>query len=272
MPRANRHFLTGYIWHITHRCHGKEFLFNDQADRNCWLSLLRKARDRFGITVLGYCVTCNHIHLMLEDTGIIDAIPRSMQFMQGQFAQSYNRNTGRINAFWGDRYFATAIQSGIHLIRCLAYIDLNMVRAGIVTHPDQWRECGYKEIHNECTRDGIINKNRLAALLDCKDFQSLKKVHDQIIEETLQKEELIRDSRWTESLAVGSQVFTERFAERLGDRLKSRSVIQVNNEDVFMVREDTSSNYITVDHKTESTELSNEIRFDDIETVGYQDT
>jgi putative transposase len=265
MPRANRHFLPGYIWHITHRCHGKEFLFNDQTDRKYWLSLLRKARDRFGLTILGYCVTCNHIHLMLEDRGIIDSIPRSMQFMQGQFAQSYNRNTGRINAFWGDRYFATAIQSGIHLSRCLAYIDLNMVRAGIVAYPDQWIECGYQEIHNERTRDGIINKNRLAALLECPDFDNLKKVHNHVIEETIQKHELIRDTRWTESLAVGSQAFTEGFAERLGERLKSRSVMQLNDEDVFMVREDNSLNYAIPEYFMESAVLkgNNEIEYND---------
>ena len=26
MPRANRYFLPGHVWHITHRCHKKEFL------------------------------------------------------------------------------------------------------------------------------------------------------------------------------------------------------------------------------------------------------
>jgi putative transposase len=263
MPRANRHFLPGYIWHITHRCHGKEFLFNDQSDRKYWLSLLLKARDRFGLTVLGYCVTCNHIHLMLEDTATIDSISRSMQFMQGQCAQAYNRKSERINAFWGDRYFATAIQSGIHLKRCLAYIDLNMVRAGVVSHPDQWYECGYQEIHQVRTRDGIINKNRLAALLECPDSESLREVYNKIIDEVIQKNELIRDSRWTESLAVGSQAFTENFAERLGGRLKSRSVMQVNDDDVFMVREDSSQNYVAADHMVDFTELkgNNEIEY-----------
>lgn len=214
-------------------------------------------------------MTCNHIHLMLEDRGLPDSIPRSMQFMQGQFAQSYNRNTGRINAFWGDRYFATAIQSGIHLIRCLAYIDLNMVRAGIVAYPDQWNECGYHEIHNERTSDGIINRNRLAALLECPDFENLKTVHTQIVEETIQKKELLRDTRWTECLAVGSQEFTKNFADRLGGRLRSRSAMQVNDEDVFMVREDSSQNYTTGDYEIESTGLkgNNEIEYDDRDTA-----
>ena len=241
MPRANRHFLPGYIWHITHRCHGKEFLLNDKVDREHWLSLLHKAKKRFEITVLGYAVTCNHIHLLIEDTGILNSIPKSMQLVQGQLAQSFNRRTGRINAFWGDRYFATAIESGIHLIRCLAYIDLNMVRAGVVTHPSQWRECGYNEIQNGRVRDGIINQHRLAALLDCKDLEDLKRVHNQIITETLHRDMLKRDERWTGSIAIGSRKFTERFAAELGDRLKSRAVIQIEKEDVFAVREESGA-------------------------------
>ncbi|MGE4344011.1 MAG: hypothetical protein AB7F20_06950 [Geoalkalibacter sp.] len=45
---------------------------------------------------------------------------------------------GRKGAFWEDRYHAAAIESGEHLLRCLVYIDLNMVRAGAVSHPQEW--------------------------------------------------------------------------------------------------------------------------------------
>jgi hypothetical protein len=33
MPRANRYFLPGHIWHITHRCHQKKFLLKFARDR-----------------------------------------------------------------------------------------------------------------------------------------------------------------------------------------------------------------------------------------------
>jgi hypothetical protein len=37
MPRASRYFLPGYVWHITHRCHQKEFLLKFSRDRKRWL-------------------------------------------------------------------------------------------------------------------------------------------------------------------------------------------------------------------------------------------
>ena len=32
MPRANRHFVPGQLWHITHRCHEKSFLLRFPRD------------------------------------------------------------------------------------------------------------------------------------------------------------------------------------------------------------------------------------------------
>ncbi len=50
----------------------------------------------------------------------------------------YNQRKSRKGAFWEDRYHATAIQTNQHLIRCIAYIDFNMVRARVVKHPKEW--------------------------------------------------------------------------------------------------------------------------------------
>ncbi len=75
-----------------------------------------------------------------------------MQLIEGRTAQAHNRRKGRKGAFWEDRYHATAIESGEHLWRCLVYVDLNMVRAGVVDHPCQWKWSGYHEIQKPKTR------------------------------------------------------------------------------------------------------------------------
>ena len=79
-------------------------------------------------------LTSNHIHLLVKDTGR-DVIAQSMQLIAGRTAQEYNQRKNRQGAFWEDRYHATAIEADEHLHRCLVYIDLNMVRAGVVNHP-----------------------------------------------------------------------------------------------------------------------------------------
>ena len=118
MPRANRHFLPGYVWHITHRCHKKEFLLKFGRDRRRWLYWLFEAKKRFGLCVLNYIVTSNHIHLLVKDNGD-RIIARSLQLIAGRTAQEYNRRKHRPGAFWEDRYHATAVQSDAHLLKCL---------------------------------------------------------------------------------------------------------------------------------------------------------
>ena len=102
-------------------------------------------------------VTSNHIHLLVVDDGDRDMIARSIQLVAGRPGQEYNQRKARKGAFWEDRYHATAVEGGDHLFRCLVYIDLNMVRVGIVDHPLQWLFCGYNEIRNPKRKNVLIS-------------------------------------------------------------------------------------------------------------------
>jgi putative transposase len=78
-----------------------------------------------------------------------------MQLIAGRTAQEYNRRKNRHGAFWEDRYHATAIQAGDYLHQCVAYTDLNMMRAGVVKHPRERENSGYREIQKPPSRYGI---------------------------------------------------------------------------------------------------------------------
>jgi putative transposase len=77
MPRAKRNYVPGYVWHLTHRCHNREFLLKFEKDRLRWRYWLFEARKRFGLSVLNYMVTSNHVHLLVRDKGK-STIARSM--------------------------------------------------------------------------------------------------------------------------------------------------------------------------------------------------
>jgi REP element-mobilizing transposase RayT len=95
-----------------------------------------EAKKRFGLCVLNYMVTSNHVHLLVKDTGA-NVIAESMQLIAGRTAQEYNQRKGKQGAFWEDRYHAMAIETDEHLHRCLIYMDLNMVRANEYRSPFQ---------------------------------------------------------------------------------------------------------------------------------------
>lgn len=240
MPRAHRHYLPGHVWHITHRCHKKEFLLKFAKDRDCWLDWLLEAKQRYETCILNYMVTSNHVHLLLLDNGDRDVIPRTLQLIAGRTGQEYNQRKSRQGAFWEDRYHATAVQSDDHLIRCLIYIDLNMVRAGVVAHPSEWSWSGYNEIQTPKERYTLINRTKLMALLGVHDDKTLSEHHRQWISDALEKDFRQRESRWTDSIAVGSKAFIEQTKEQLGFRAKGRSIEEL--EDVCALRE-ANKNY-----------------------------
>jgi REP-associated tyrosine transposase len=185
MARANRHFISGYAWRITHRCHKKEFLLKLVKDRERLLYCFFQAKKRYGLCILNFIITSNHFHLLVYDKGHNpDHIPKSIQLIAGRTGQEYNQRKNRKGAFWEDRYHATAVQDDSHLIQCINYIDMNMVRAGVVDHPEEWKQSGYNEIRNPRKRYGLINYDCWMKLLSFSEYDSLKAAHNQWVENT----------------------------------------------------------------------------------------
>ena len=128
MSRANRHFIPGHVWHFTHRCHKREFLLKFGKDRIRWMQWLYEAKKRYGLVILNYIVTSNHIHLIVHGKDSGDTIPKSIQLLDGRTGQEYNQRKKRKGAFWEDRYHAKAIETGEHPLRCILYVDLHPVK------------------------------------------------------------------------------------------------------------------------------------------------
>ena len=241
MARAKRHYLPGQVWHITHRCHKRDFLLKLKIDRTRWLHWLYEAKKRYGLVVLNYTVTSNHIHLLVFDEKGRDVIPQSIKLIAGRTGQEYNVRKNRKGAFWEDRYHATAIQSEQHLFRCLAYIDLNMVRAGVVSHPSEWQFGGYNEIQNPRRKCTVIAYEKLAELSGFALYDNFRESHCGLVTELLSNV-ISRQAWWSESIAVGSESFVEAIKQQLGFRAKGRKIEEANED--FQLREEIKT-YVT---------------------------
>jgi putative transposase len=155
------------------------FLLKLKVDQRNWLQWLYKAKKRYGLVILNYAVTSNHIHLLVYDDKGRDVIPQSVKLVAGRTAQEYNLRKMRKGAFWEDRYHATAVESEHHLFQCLKYIDLNMVCAGVVNHPSQWEFSGYTEIQNPRRKNVLIAYQKLAELTGIDNYETFRKAHQE---------------------------------------------------------------------------------------------
>jgi putative transposase len=261
MARANRHYIPGQVWHLTHRCHKKEYLLKFSKDRQQWMKNLYAVKKKFGLVILDYMVTSNHTHLLVYDKDGVGVIPKSIQFLAGRTAQDYNNRKGRFGAFWQDRYHATAVETGEHLKKCLVYIDLNMVRANIVDHPSQWKWCGYNEIQNPRRKNVIIDYEKLFELSGFETYGVFQSAHKQWIDYTLTNDELKRESHWTQSIATGSKSFVQEIHSKLGIRARGKQIVETS--DGYQVCEEISSYNAFFDTEKGNIEGENCLFWDD---------
>ena len=258
MARANRHFFSDSVWHITHRCHNKEFLLNFICDRRNWLRWLFQAKLRFDLCILNYIVTSNHIHLLVFEKTGENSIPHSMQLVAGRTGQDYNRRKKRRGAFWEDRYHATAVETDDHLADCMTYIDLNMVRANAVDIPADWAHSGYFEIQNPSERYSLIDRKQLISLLDLSGFKDLQDFCQYQIEKKLASDGWARrEAQWTESVAVGSHKFTAETKSKLGVRAKGRKITNSLDGSTFKLSEPETTYNVVSDTKNRALRSEN---------------
>jgi len=209
MPRSNRYILPGYIYHVTHRCHDRRFLLKFGVDRTEYRERLRLALQEYRISLFSYCITSNHTHLLLA-CRVKNDISRMMQKLEGEFAQYYNGKRARRGAFWEDRFHTTMIGEGSYFLNCTVYIHLNMVRAGVVRHPSEWRWCGHDELVGERSRYRLIDRDGLANLLGPGRRDDFEQAYRREIADAIARRKLEREPWWTESIAVGSEEFIQR--------------------------------------------------------------
>jgi putative transposase len=246
MPRRRRYWGNHACYHITHRCHERRYLFKFAKYRDMYRQYLFEATQRFNVSVLAYVVTSNHVHVLIAtgDRGR-PLVSEALQYVHGEMGQHYNIARKREGSFWSNRFHATWGETGAHLRRCLFYIDMNMVRAGVVEHPAAWRHGSAHELASPRHRYRVVDRSRLLERLGFPDWQAYMQWYEaglaQILEHRLFME---AQPFWSESLAVGSADWVGTAAVRSG--MKQYSVVETdlrwpeNVKTVFLRRKNAS--------------------------------
>jgi REP element-mobilizing transposase RayT len=253
-----------------------DIVINDD-DRKLFLDTLVEMGERFKIDLFAYVLMDKHFHLLVKmipddrfsDEDIQKRFDRfygdSREFAEGQipylreklsspsefmreikvgFARYYNRRHHRRGYFWGDRFKSVIVDKGETLVNCLAYIDLNPLRAGLVDRPEdyRWNSLGYhlqtenkdqflstdfglKEFSVKSKKERIRRYRRYvyeAGAINRPDNMQAKVIDDKVVEKERKKDfEISRISRFrhrtryfTDSGIIGSKEFVAENYQR----------------------------------------------------------
>ena len=137
MSRLPRLTVTDYPHHVILRGNNRQAIFRDDADRRLMLELLQQHAQSQGVDVHAYVLMDNHLHLLLTPRRE-RALPLMMQAVGRTYVRAFNQRHGRTGTLWEGRYRSTLIQTDRYLLACMTYIDLNPVRAGMVSLPQEY--------------------------------------------------------------------------------------------------------------------------------------
>ena len=108
MSREARVVAEGVPHHITQRGNNRQNVFLLNEDRRSYIETLRATSRQHGLTILGYCLMTNPVHLV--------AIPKratSMAKAIGQahwnYVMCFNKNNGRQGHLWQNRFYSCPV-------------------------------------------------------------------------------------------------------------------------------------------------------------------
>jgi putative transposase len=131
MARLPRLTVPGYPHHVIQRGNNRQAIFSSTADYLMLLALLEEYAQKFSVALHAYVLMTNHFHLLATPT-TDEGLPQMMQAVGRRYVRYFNDRQQRSGTLWEGRYRSTLIETDRYFLACMAYIDLNPVRAGLV--------------------------------------------------------------------------------------------------------------------------------------------
>ncbi len=142
MARLPRLSMAGYAHHLIQRGNNRQAIFASDADRRTMLDLLTEHAKQWNVAVHAYVLMDNHFHL-LATPSTDDGLAKMMQAVGRRYVRYFNDRQKRTGTLWEGRFKSSLIQSERYLLACMAYIDLNPVRAAVVAKPGDYLWSSY---------------------------------------------------------------------------------------------------------------------------------
>lgn len=137
MPRARRIDLPAATHHVVNRGVDRRTIFFDDRDRVAFGRLIGEASERFGISIVAYCLMDNHYHLIVHCPDAV--LSASMQFVGSRYAEFVNARHGRTGHLFGARFHSSYIDSDLYQLATLRYVERNSLDLPGVTSPEEYR-------------------------------------------------------------------------------------------------------------------------------------
>lgn len=218
MARQPRIDLADTAQHLIQRGNNRQACFFTDNDRRFYLEWLQQAAEKYGGSVHAYVLMANHVHLLATGAER-GALGRMMQSLGRRYVRYVNSSYRRTGTLWEGRYKSSLIDSDRYLLTCYRYIELNPVRATIVTLPGEYRWSSfYRNAYGK--KDDLITPHAAYLALGISDAARLS-AYQRMFQDSLDEDDIktIRD-HVNQGKVLGSESFRNRIEALLNRRAR----------------------------------------------------
>ncbi len=214
MPRIARGVAVSYPHHIVQRGNNKEDIFFHERDKERYLSLLKKFSEKWGATILAYCLMSNHVHLLAKPLKEV-SLYKMMQGLTLCYTQYINRTYKRTGRLWESRYHSCIVDKEEYLWAVVRYIEQNPMRAKMVSRAEEYPHSSARA-HITGSKDKILGEELFA--------QGQRRDYSKFINSLGSENELNEIRYYTRTgRPLGSEQFVSKMERQLQRRFTLKS-------------------------------------------------
>jgi putative transposase len=128
------------IYHVTSGGVDRCLIVRDECDWRALQQLVLLAERRFEWAYDAYCLMGSHFHLLIRTTA--PRLSEGMHWLNGTYAQCFNRRWGRVGHLFQNRFDAWVMRDERHRENTCRYIFDNPVKAGVCEFASDWPWAG----------------------------------------------------------------------------------------------------------------------------------
>ena len=180
-----RLIVPGVALHVHHRGNNRQDTFYQANDRLVYLSILRDLSKLRKCALHAYCLMTNHIHVLLTPQDEL-GVSLMMRDLARRYATYFNGRYSRTGQLWEGRFRSCLVDSARYVLGCYRYIELNPVRAHMVSSPGDYpwssfagnagtREDALLTAHAEYL---AVSRSEYQQLVSADDAETVKAIRD----------------------------------------------------------------------------------------------
>jgi putative transposase len=194
----------------------RQAIFRCDDDYYAYLNWLEQAAKRFKVAIHAYVLMGNHVHLLASPTDS-EGLGRMMQWIGRFYVPYFNHKYDRAGTLWQGRFKASVIDSETYFMACSRYIELNPVRAQLVSEPGEYPWSSYAH-HIGLKTDPLITDHPLFWALGNTPFER-EAAYRRLMQQPPDRVEI---EQLREAVLKGWALGSERFKNNLEQRIARR--------------------------------------------------